>query len=98
MATIQFVNEAKAVFAIDGSNLRLKALENQVDIYKMVAKLMNCGGNGQCGTCVVEVVSGSEHLSPRTAAEERHLKKKPANYRLACQTKVLGDVSIQTKP
>ncbi len=95
---IKFVNESKEVIAADGANLRLKALENQIDIYKMMAKLMNCGGNGQCGTCVVEVIDGSEHLSPRTAAEERHLKKKPDSYRLACQTKVMGDITVKTKP
>ncbi len=98
MATIRFVNENQETFVADGANLRLKALENQIDLYKMMAKLMNCGGNGQCGTCVVEITEGSENLSPRTEAENRKLKRKPDNYRLACQTKVLGDVSVKTKP
>ncbi len=98
MATIKFAKEGKEIMAADGANLRLKAIENQVDIYKLVAKVMNCGGNGQCGTCVVEVTEGMTNLSPRTAAEERHLKKKPETYRLACQTKVVGDVTVQTKP
>lgn len=98
MPTIRFENENKEVIAADGANLRLKALENQIDLYKLVAKVMNCGGNGQCGTCVVEVVEGLDHLSPRTTPEERHLKKKPATYRLSCQTKVNGDVTVRTKP
>ncbi len=73
MATIRFVNENREVVVAEGSNLRLKALENQVDLYKMVAKLLNCGGNGQCGTCVVEIIEGAENLSPRTEAENRKL-------------------------
>jgi ferredoxin len=98
MATIRFVNENREVVVAEGSNLRLKALENQVDLYKMVAKLLNCSGNGQCGTCVVEIVEGAENLSPRTEAENRKLRRKPETYRLACQTKVLGDVAVRTKP
>ena len=95
---IKFVNEGKEVVAADGANLRFKALENGVDLYTFVGKMMNCGGYGQCGTCIVEVVEGMENLSPRTDVENRKLKKKPDNYRLACQTLVHGPVSIVTKP
>jgi ferredoxin len=98
MATIRFVNENREIFVAEGANLRLKALENQIDLYKMMAKLLNCGGNGQCGTCVVEIVEGSEHLSPRTEAENRKLKRKPDSYRLACQTKVLGMFPSKQSP
>ena len=100
MATIRVANlDNQEMGVMDGSLLRTKLLENNVDVYKFVAKLTNCGGVGQCGTCVVEVVEGSENLSGRTAAEERHLKKKPGSYRLACQTKVLqGTVVLNVKP
>lgn len=98
MPDIKFVKEDREVVAADGANLRLKALENGIDIYKFVGKMMNCGGYGQCGTCIVEVVEGMENLSPRTDVENRKLKKKPDSYRLACQTLVNGPVSIQTKP
>lgn len=99
MANIKFVNENKEAIAMDGVNLRIKALENNIDIYKFVAKLTNCNGYGQCGTCVVEIVDGIENLSPRTEFEEKKLKNKPNNYRLACQTLVnQGNVSVRTKP
>ncbi|MFN5855475.1 MAG: 2Fe-2S iron-sulfur cluster-binding protein [Pseudanabaenaceae cyanobacterium] len=98
MANIKFVNEGKEVIAMDGSNLRLKALEHNIDVYKFMAKLTNCNGYGQCATCVVEIVEGSEKLSPRTDFENRKLKNKPENYRLACQTMVNGDVTVRTKP
>ncbi|MGK7948697.1 MAG: 2Fe-2S iron-sulfur cluster-binding protein [Xenococcaceae cyanobacterium] len=98
MPTINFVKEDKQVIAADGANLREKALQNGVDIYRLRGKLVNCGGYGQCGTCIVEIVEGAENLSPKTDFEQRRLKKKPENYRLACQTLVNGEVSVKTKP
>jgi ferredoxin len=98
MALIKFVKEDKLVDAADGANLRFKAVENNVDLYTFMGKMMSCGGYGQCGTCIVEVVEGMENLSPRTAVEDRKLKKKPDTYRLACQTMVNGPVSVVTKP
>lgn len=95
---IKFVKEGKEVVAADGANLRFKALENGVDLYTFMGKMMTCGGYGQCGTCIVEVVEGMEYLSPRTEVENRKLRKKPENYRLACQTLVHGPVSVVTKP
>ncbi|MBK1987352.1 (2Fe-2S)-binding protein [Sphaerospermopsis aphanizomenoides BCCUSP55] len=98
MGNIKFVQENKEVVAADGANLRLKAMENGIDIYKFWGKMTNCGGYGQCATCIVEVVEGLENLSPRTDVEKRKFKNKPDNYRLACQTQVNGPVSIVTKP
>lgn len=98
MANIKFEQENQEIIAADGANLRIKALENRIDLYTFTGKMMNCGGYGQCGTCVVEVVEGLENLSPRTEVEEKKLKKKPPSYRLACQTMVNGPVTIKTKP
>ncbi|WP_017300175.1 2Fe-2S iron-sulfur cluster-binding protein [Nodosilinea nodulosa] len=98
MANVKFVNEDREIIVADGANLRFKALENRIDIYTFSGKLMNCGGYGQCGTCVVDVVSGEENLSPRTQVEDRKLKKWPSSCRLACQTTVHGPVSVVTKP
>lgn len=95
---IKFVKEGKEVVAASGANLRFKAMENGVDLYTFAGKMMNCGGYGQCGTCVVEITEGMENLSPRTEVEERKLKKRSANCRLACQVLVNGPVSVLTKP
>ena len=51
MSTITFVKEKKEVVFAIGANLREKAVQNQVDIYTLKGKLVNCGGYGQCGTC-----------------------------------------------
>jgi ferredoxin len=98
LAKIKFVKEDKEVVVAVGANLRQKALEHGIDLYTFKGKLTNCGGNGQCATCVVNVVEGAEHLSPRTDFEVRRLKKKPDTYRLACQALVNGSVSLETKP
>lgn len=98
MANIKFVKEEKDIVAADGANLREKALQNEIDLYTLRGTLVNCGGYGQCGTCIVEIVEGIENLSERTAFENRKLKRKPDNYRLACQTLVNGPVSVNTKP
>ncbi len=98
LAKINFVKEGKEIVVAAGVNLRQKAVENGIDLYTFKGKLMSCGGYGQCGTCVVNVVDGAENLSPRTDFENRKLKRKPEAYRLACQSMVNGPVSIETKP
>lgn len=98
MATIHFEPQGKAAYVSDGRILREVMLENRIDLYKTMAKLLNCGGVGQCGTCIVDVVSGAEHLSERTPVEEQKLRKKPTSFRLACQTLVSGEVTIRTRP
>jgi ferredoxin len=98
MGNIKFVKENREVVAANGANLRERMLQNQIDLYTFKGKMMNCGGYGQCGTCVIAIAEGMDNLSPRTEVENRKLKKKPANYRLACQTLVNGPVSVITKP
>ncbi|MGB3204993.1 MAG: 2Fe-2S iron-sulfur cluster-binding protein [Crinalium sp.] len=98
MTSIKFVKENKEAVVADGANLREKILQNGIDLYTLKGKLMNCGGYGQCGTCIVEIVEGLENLSPRTEFENRKLKKKPESYRLACQAMVHGAISVKTKP
>ncbi len=98
MANITFVKEDKEVFAVNGANLRKQAVDNGIDLYTFRGKMVSCGGYGQCGTCIVEIVSGMENLSQRTDFENRKLKRKPDSYRLACQTMVNGPVSVKTKP
>ncbi len=44
---------------------------------------------GVCGTCVIEVVEGMEHLSPVTQEEKDFLGEQEIE-RLACQCKILG--------
>jgi len=52
-----------------------------------------CGGAGTCGDCRVRVVAG-ETSSPTEAEAEAA----SAGFRLACQTRVLGDVRVDVPP
>jgi ferredoxin len=85
------------ITAKGGAILRTELLAAKVDVYTMVGKMTNCGGVGQCGTCIVDVPDGAG-CSPRTAVEQAKLKNKPATYRLACQTVLTGDTTVVTKP
>ena len=73
------------------SSLLDVSMENQIP------HLHECGGNGKCTTCRVRVIEGHRNLSERTAIEKNmgHLRKWDPSIRLACQTKVHGDVEVQ---
>lgn len=45
---------------------------------------------GVCGTCVIEVKSGKEHLSKPTQEELDFLGDDTEDERLACQCKIMG--------
>ncbi|KAL6609518.1 hypothetical protein ACP70R_039487 [Stipagrostis hirtigluma subsp. patula] len=83
--------------------LRDVMLDNKIELYATYGKVMNCGGGGSCGTCIVEILDGKELLNERTNTENRYLKKKPESWRLACQTIVgnkenTGKVVVQRLP
>lgn len=90
--------------AISGDKLlRTLMSDNKIELYAAYGKVMNCGGGGSCGTCIVEVLDGKDLLNERTNTELKYLKKKPESWRLACQTIVgnkenSGKVVIQRLP
>ena len=50
-----------------------------------------------CGTCMMEVITGAENLSKPSVLEDKVLKEHMAGskYRLACQAQVLGNVTLK---
>ncbi len=53
---------------------------------------------GECGTCMVCISSGMEHMSERSVLEDKVLQENmaAANQRLACQAQVLGgDIAVK---
>lgn len=74
-------------------------------------KHVNCHGLGQCGTCRVLVTKGKENASPMGLVEKvRFYNPLPDplpcmafignedSMRLACCTKVMGDLEVETGP
>lgn len=55
-----------------------------------------CGGEGKCGKCKVIVNGSTRNLSKITEAERLHLtpQETEAGYRLACQAKAAGNVTV----
>lgn len=53
--------------------------------------------DGACGACMIRVVENPNHLSPIEDHEKDFLETMAAreDERLACQCKVLGDVTIE---
>lgn len=94
----------KSAREISGDKLlRNIMMDNKIEMYATYGKLMNCGGGGSCGTCIVEILEGKDLLNERTNTELKYLKKKPESWRLACQTIVgnkenSGKVKVQTLP
>ena len=105
MPTITLVNEGKTIDAAEGTNLRKALLRSGVNPYVGKDKLLNCLGNGLCGTCRVEVVDG-KGAPAMTAMEEAALlglapfyaRAIPKNTRLACRIDVAKDMTIKTFP
>jgi ferredoxin len=78
-----------------GANLRVVLLRARLPLYTFVARAIHCRGHGTCGTCAVRVEGP---VSEPTATERLRLRFPPhdpgSGLRLACQTNVLGDVSV----
>ena len=84
--------EVKTFNAGYGANLRKAALFQDVDLYKGFWTQLNCHGMGACGTCLIEV-DHMDNVSGHSLMEKIH--KVGENQKLACRTKVYGDITIK---
>lgn len=94
MPLIRFKREHLTVEVPEGANLRKVAQENGIEVYQGADRVVNCRGNGLCGTCRMEV-SPERAASPRTKAELRQIKY--GKDRLSCQTQIYEDCTVTTK-
>ncbi|MFX1593723.1 MAG: 2Fe-2S iron-sulfur cluster-binding protein, partial [Promethearchaeota archaeon] len=55
-----------------------------------------CAGKGTCGKCLIRIVDPNAKISEPSEKEKKYLdnKKVLEGYRLACQTKILGDLRV----
>lgn len=81
-----------------GANLRTALLESHRSfLYHKKFSTFNCHGLGSCGTCALKV----EGLTTKPSKSEfmrlalpPHRKAQEKRLRLACQTRVLGDIWV----
>lgn len=78
-----------------GANLRRVLLAHDVALHNGRANLINCRGIGSCGTCAVMIegeVSAANWKDRGRRSLPPHDAQRP--LRLACQTSVLGDITV----
>jgi ferredoxin len=101
MPTVEF--DGQEIKCEPGSRLRNVLLRaSGINPHNDATAFANCGGNGICGTCAVEVetMDVGENVSEQSNQEGRRMRFPPLrgsdvpNLRLACQTKVLDDVRV----
>ncbi len=100
MPVIRFVREGRDVECYPGENLREVALREGIQLYGLKGALGNCGGCGQCITCFVAIpdAAAGPALTPRTAVEDQKLRRRPQDWRLACQALVQQSLLVLTRP
>jgi len=69
----------------------------EMSLQRNIPHMHACGGQGRCSTCRVEVFEGLDNVLPRNPVEAELAKQKGLedNIRLACQTRIRGDVSVR---
>ena len=92
MNTIVYVGDDKALPVADPSMTIL-----DVSIAHKIPHFRECGGNGRCTTCRVRIYDGIQNVSPRTQRETEvaDALRWDGFTRLACQTRVSGDVALE---
>jgi uncharacterized 2Fe-2S/4Fe-4S cluster protein (DUF4445 family) len=83
-----------------GKRIQVDPQINLLEAARMagIALTSTCGGEGNCGQCRVQVISGS--VSPFTEAEKFLLSEaeQKESYRLACCTRPMSDVCLHIPP
>ena len=89
--------------ALAGDNLRLLLLHKHVPLYDGSLPRLDqphltndCGGEGICGTCMVQVLQGMDHLNAKGPQEQSLLHDRPSSWRAACKTVIGADNAPNT--
>jgi ferredoxin len=108
MPSVKFVNEKKTIEVPEGANLRKEALKAGLELYPGVHQALNCHGLRMCASCRVIIKKGRENVSRPGLFERLRFLIGPITYfaklgheedlRLACATRVLGDIEVETQP
>ncbi len=97
MPTVRFRGEE--IECREGATLRDVLLSNGLTPHNGKSEKLNCRGFASCGTCAVRLKGEVSEVGVREKARLLVPPHHP-NYklRLACQTKVLGDVHVEKYP
>jgi ferredoxin len=91
--------KANVTFEDIGITITVPAGTRLIEISERVGAGITYGcREGECGTCMMRIVSGMENMSQRSILEDKVLQENMAgrNYRLACQAQVLsGDIVVR---
>ncbi|MFO0863836.1 MAG: 2Fe-2S iron-sulfur cluster-binding protein [Gemmataceae bacterium] len=108
MPKITIANEKKEIEVPAGSNLRDELKKAGVETNPGLSRVLNCRGNGLCGTCRVMVKKGMENVSTKGMKEKFTFLAHPmalfasigheTEIRLSCQCTVNGDCTVEVRP
>ena len=85
--------KANVTFEKLGITVNVSAGTRLIEISEKVGAKITYGcREGECGTCIMRIVSGMENMSTRSVLEDKVLQENMAGSRerLACQAQVLG--------
>lgn len=113
MPTIKFTREKKTVEVESGQKIRKVAMEEGIEVYPWLHRVMNCRGLGMCTSCRVRIIKEDNAQCTKPSLWERLNMllnplsffarldcDDPENLRLSCQTRVHGDgeIEVETQP
>ena len=87
MPSVTFADFDKTAEFPEGKRLLDCAGEMQIKLSQV------CGGDGACGTCRIEVLSGWDNLT--APGPEELYKEMEEPFRLSCQARLLNDVVVK---
>ena len=89
------IAQGKIIDCKTGANLRRVLIAHQIDLHNGQSKLINCRGIGSCGTCAVQIDGPISAANWRDRTRRSLPPHRPENnVRLACQTRVMGDIQV----
>jgi ferredoxin len=105
MPKVKILNQSSEIEVSGGANLRREVIRAGLPLYYGIHRFLNCRGLALCGKCAVAVKEGRENCSRPGFRERLRLLvsyltvgRDEGEIRLACQTRVIGDISMETTP
>lgn len=90
--------KARVTFEDIGQTFTVPAGIRVIDVSEKIGAGIIYGcREGDCGTCMMQVVEGWNNLTEPSVLEERVLRENNAarHQRLACQAQILGDCKVK---